>query len=363
MSFLDFQMKLSWKNLLKWSFLKGLSLIFSCLVWTRLSAYRNRIQKGWSANKRVISVGNITVGGTGKTPMVDWFLSFLVQRGIKPAVLTRGYKAQRSENVQILSDLTAEKGNCLQFGDEPWLLFRNHPDISLYISPDRVEAAKQAQIDADILLLDDGMQHLQLNRDLEIIMIDAVSGLGNGHLIPLGPLREPLSSLARANVVIFTKTNLESSQKIRQQIAPFLHSDIRQFDGEYLPDQLIPSDNSLPLSPTVIKNKRCLLFSGIGNPRGFFKTIESTGAAIEEHLIFDDHQEYNTDALERIKQLAKEQSFDYLICTEKDWVKLETRRNDLPVVHRLKMKMKIDPDFIHFVDEWLARNMPTRKMP
>jgi tetraacyldisaccharide 4'-kinase len=355
MSYLDFQITFSWKNPLKWLFLKGLSLLYSSLIQFWLFGYQAHIKKGWSARKRVISIGNITMGGTGKTPMVDWLLSFLKEQHLEAAVLTRGYKAQRTEKHQVLNQSTAGNGNRLRFGDEPWLLFHNHPNISIYISPDRVESAKRAQADADILLLDDGMQHRRLKRDLEIVMIDAVSGIGNGQIFPLGPLREPLRSLLRADIIIYSKSNLISSQQVRKQIADYLRQDVRQFDSEYLPDQLLCSKDLPVIPPAALNGKKCLLFSGIGNPTGFTRTVANTGAIVQGHIAFEDHQEYNLKTIEHLKQYADSQPYDYLICTEKDWVKLEQWENELPAVYRLKMKMQIDAEFITQMAAWISR--------
>ncbi len=353
MSFLDFQIERSPKNLVKWTFLKGLSLIYSGLIHIWLAAYRHKIKHGWSAQVGVISVGNITLGGTGKTPMVDWLLSFLREKKATPAVLTRGYKAKRTEKIQILNQETSEIGDRARFGDEPWMLFQNHPDVSLYISPDRIESARQAQAYADILILDDGMQHLKLNRDLEILLIDTVAGIGNGKVFPLGPLREPIQSLARADVVLYTKSNLVSSGTIKNQIRSHLREDVRHFDSEYLPSKLLSSSGQPSLSPSSLENKTCLLFSGIGNPDGFTKTVRNTGALVQDHLMFGDHQTFNTRTINQLKQHIKNVPCDYLVCTEKDWVKLEEWQSELPEIYRLRMEMQIEPAFVNFLNNWL----------
>lgn len=363
MSFLNFQLELSRKNLIKWLFLKGLSLVYTGLVKIWLITYRTGLKTQWSSEKPVISVGNITLGGTGKTPMVDWLLTYLTEKGLQPAVLTRGYKAQRSEKHQLLNRDTVDAGSCEQYGDEPWFMFHQHPEISFFVSADRIESARRAQKSADILLLDDGMQHLRLKRDLEIVLVDAVSGIGNGRLIPLGPLREPLDSLSRADVVIYTKSNLASPQRLKDRLDPFLKADTRQFNSEFIPDQLLTADNSKPLSPKILTGKACLLFSGIGNPDGFVKSVSSTGADVIDSLIFSDHQAYTPENLRQIKHFAGMNQYDYLICTEKDWVKLETCQQEIPPVHRLKMKLSIDPGFSQFLDDWLEADTGGGKRP
>lgn len=353
MSLLDFQIELSRKTLIKWVFLKGLSLIYTCLVHIWLAAYRSRIKTGWSAPMPVISIGNITLGGTGKTPMVDWLLTFLNQKELQPAVLTRGYKAKRTEKNQILNRETSQTGDRTRFGDEPWMLFQKHPHTTFYISPDRVKSARQAQ--ADLLILDDGMQHLKLNRDLEILLIDSVAGIGNGKIFPLGPLREPLNSLSRADVVLFTKSNLVPSKAIRERICSHLRQGVGHFDSEFLPSQLLSSSSPESIPPSSLEERECLLFSGIGNPGGFTKTVQSIGAIVQDHLIFEDHQKYNSETVDRLKRFIENRQYDYLICTEKDWVKLEPWKVQLPEIHRLKMIMHVDPAFSTFLNRWLSQ--------
>lgn len=354
MSALDFQMKPSVSNLPKWLLLKLLSLVYGVLIRFWLFFYCIQWKQTWSADKPVISIGNITMGGTGKTPMVGWMLDFLITENLNPAVLTRGYKAKRQSRIQVLNRRMETDGDWHRYGDEPWLLSLKFPQVPFYISPDRVAAAAKAQSEADILILDDGMQHRRLWRDLDIIMIDAMSGIGNSELFPLGPLREPLKSLSRADVVIYSRTNLTSSDPIRRQIAPYLRQDALQFDSTYHPDQLIPGNGRESLPASALNHRKCLIFSGIGNPEGFRATVAATGARVLDHLVLNDHQVYHREVLDRIRQLVEGREFDYLICTEKDWVKLEAVKTGLPEIYRLSMAVGIDPAFEQYLSRWLA---------
>ncbi len=302
----------------------------------------------------MISVGNITLGGTGKTPLIDWFLDFCTDENITPAVLTRGYKAERTAELQILSQQTAVSGNSRIFGDEPWLLFNRHPQYMFYISPNRILAAQYAEKSADLLLLDDGMQHLKLNRNLNIVLIDSVAGIGNGRIFPLGPLREPLSSLSRADAVVYSKSNLASTEPIRRQIKHFLPSGIPEFESRYLPIELLPSENQAPpLSIETIKGKKCLLFSGIGNAKAFAETVSRIGGNVVDNLVLEDHQEYHQALLQKIKAFIDNHPHDFIICTEKDWVKLEPQKKQLPLFYRLIMKVEMEADFISFIKNHL----------
>jgi len=354
MPLLDFRLDPR-QNLPKWLLLGGLSLVYGLLIRFWLALYRVGMKTSWPAERPVISVGNITLGGTGKTPMVDWLLTRLSAAGLTPAVLTRGYKAQRTEAYQVLNRETAASGSAREFGDEPWLLFSHHPGISIHIAADRIDSARRAAASADILVMDDGMQHLRLARDLDIVLIDTLSGVGNGHLFPLGPLREPLSSLSRADVIIYTKTNLAPSDGVRSQLAGFLAAGTRQFDSTYLPHRLLSLDGSQQPAADLVQ-KTCLLFSGIGNPGGFSETVRYAGARIEAHIIFDDHMAFNDEPLEKIRQLVKDRPHDYLVCTEKDWVKLADLQLELPTLRCLQMSMEIDPGFDIFLSDWLAMN-------
>ncbi len=353
MPFLDFQLRLSWKTAGKWALFKGISLLYAALLRLRMLAYRSKAIKRQSVGINVVSVGNITVGGTGKTPMIDWFLDFCSEVNLRPAVLTRGYGARRKTPLQILNQDTASRGSSDNFGDEPWFLYKNHPQYSYYISPNRVLAARVAEKSADVIFLDDGMQHLRLHRDLDIVLIDATTGIGNGQIVPLGPLREPLSELFRADIIVYTKTNLSSSSSIRKELLPFLPNSVHQFDSEYLPIGLDSSTQQSSLNVEEVKGKKCLLFSGIGNPIGFEWTVRQAGGKIIQHLVLDDHQKYDQAAIRRIEDFIRNYPYDLLICTEKDWTKLENWKDHLPNFYRLKMKLVMDREFVSFFRKWM----------
>ena len=326
--------------------------MYAVIVRSWLLIYHLKIRTSKSVEAVVISIGNLTIGGTGKTPMVSWMTDFCLSEGLDPAILTRGYGAKRKSSVQILNSETYRSSNSVNLGDEPLMLFHNHPQITLYISANRVKAAEQASKTAGLLILDDGMQHLKLHRDLNIVLFDASAGIGNGHLIPLGPLREPLGSLNRTDILIFTKTNLVDSKELKVKLQPFVKNTAPRFDSEYKPTGLIASKDQSILEPDYVIGKRCLLFSGIGNPSSFENTILKMGGVIAGHYVLPDHFGYGSDSLVEIKNLAADHSHDMLICTEKDWIKLESRNGELPPFYYLKMKMVIEPEFSSFLLKW-----------
>lgn len=351
---LDFNLKFGRSGLSKWIVLGFLSLLYRFLVELWLFLYRSGLKNAYHCHKPLISVGNITVGGTGKTPLIDWFLTFCAERNLSAAVLTRGYKSDDKRDLKILDQQTASTGNARQFGDEPWLLFKSHPQALFYIGADRVDSARQAAEKADLLLLDDGMQQLRIDRSLNIVLIDSLSGIGNGKLLPLGPLREPLRSLARADIVIYNRSDLVAPAAIREQITPFLKPGTESFCAEFLPETLVSSRSGKILTSRELARKRCLLFSGIGNPQSFALTVQQTTAVIADHLVFEDHCRYDAKELSRLRRFIQDNTHDFVICTEKDWVKLEEHRFQLPEFWHLKMKLKLEQGFGKRIESLLA---------
>ncbi len=357
MAFIDFNLQPSPGTFLKWLFLRLISFIYGFLVRTRLSLYRLGLKKVYNSKKFVVSVGNITVGGTGKTPITDWLLSYCERRKIKTAVLTRGYKAEKTSPLQILNGDTAEKGNSRTYGDEPWMLFQRHPQTTFYIGSNRVQSARLAEKEADLLLLDDGMQHLGLNRELNLVLIDCRAIIGNGHLIPLGPLREPLHSLSRADAIIYTRTELAAPAAVEQELATYIDSGLPTFNARFLPHKLISSKNGKEKNIEELQGMRVVLFSGIGNPGAFTKTIEQTGCIVTNHMVLTDHVSYTPSVVEKLRQTLLKQAADFVICTEKDWVKLETIKEQLPEFWYLTLKVDIDEEFKTFLARHL-KNLP-----
>lgn len=327
-------------------------MLYAGLVRLWLYMYHIGIRQGKSVDSRVISIGNITVGGTGKTPMIDWFLDFCDKEDINVAILSRGYKAKRRSELQILNFESANLGNSDNYGDEPWLLYKNHPRDSFYISSNRLQAARIAAEKSDLLFLDDGMQHLKLNRDLNIVVIDATVGIGNGKFLPLGPLREPLSSLSRADIIIYSKSNLASTH-VKREFQPFLPDKTLQFESDYLPVKLLSSNGAI-FKVGTLQEKRCLLFSGIGNPGSFTQAVKQIGGKVVTHLVLPDHQMYDKSAIKKITQFIDKHCYDFIVCTEKDWVKLEPYKDFLPEFFYLKMKVGLKKEFESFFKNWLT---------
>lgn len=282
--------------------LRPLSAVYAAIISRRNRRYDRGISVHRAA-RPVVSVGNLTTGGTGKTPMVMEIVRRLIAAGRRPAILTRGYKSAPGRE----SDEALELRLCL-------------PHTPVVVQPDRVAGAAIAIRDhaADCLVLDDGFQHRRLHRDLDIVLIDALDPWGGGLLLPAGRLREPLSALRRAHLTIITRANQADAatiSQIRSRVAdasatPVLLADIVP---EMAPQG---SDTRLPRGATV------LAVCAIGNPHTFLKTLQATGAVLGDSRIYPDHHAYSHADCQAIRLAAQRCGATVVVVTRKDWVKL-----------------------------------------
>jgi len=262
----------------------------------------------YRASVPVISVGNITAGGTGKTPVVDALVKYCISQGRKVAIVSRGYKG----NVQQDSCRVTESHPPDVVGDEPYLLAKRNPTALVYVSPKRRHGVMAAEADgANCMLLDDGFQHLAVQRDLDIVLLDERNPFGNGTVIPAGYLREPRSAMRRADFVVqthsdFADLTLASGVGVVKCIHCF---------ADYLVDR-----QGNQISWDVLQGKRCLAFAGIAHPEDFFGQLRSAGCVLHETLPLEDHLNYTPGVLEQINRAS--QDVDFLLTTEKDFVKL-----------------------------------------
>ncbi len=258
---------------------------------------------------RVISIGNITVGGTGKTSLVEFISFHLKKRGHRLAILTRGYKRKGANSM----------------GDEPRMLSRNLGDLPVIVDKNRARGAKRAirEYNSDTVILDDGMQQWHIKKDLEIITIDALNPFGNRHMLPRGILRQPLSYLKKADIFVLTKTNLANNLDSLKTVL-----------NKYNPRALIVESIHHPVGfyevgkpqelfdVNYLKGKEVALLSGIGDPDSFSKLILSLGIRIGMDLRFSDHHNYTLGELEVIAGKVKENGLKVLVTTEKDVARL-----------------------------------------
>jgi tetraacyldisaccharide 4'-kinase len=309
------------KNLL----LTPLSKIFEVISQTRFKLYKNNILKTKTLNCKTISVGNITVGGTGKTPLVAFIAEFLANNGEKVCVLTRGYGRENPNKRVLVSDGKTIFSNAKESGDEPFELAEKLLGKAAVISDKkRFDAGKWANKNLGItaFILDDGFQHIQLKRDLDIICIDATNPFGNHKLLPKGALRESLDSLRRADVIVITRVNLVESSYLVQQLIV----EIQNFTDA----PIFVSRNKIIHNSEFI-NINCFAFCGLGNPHNFFNQLKQDGIEASGTKIFRDHYKYLQDDVVEIERLAKNCGAKMLLTTAKDGVKLKNLEFSMPI--------------------------------
>lgn len=299
----------------------------------------------------VISVGNITVGGTGKTPLVMELAKGLMQRGIPVAILSRGYKGKQTSK-PLVSDGQTLFLSPEESGDEPFLMAKSLKGIPVLVGKDRFSNGQVVlqRFGVRGLLLDDGYQHLRLYRDLNILLIDSHIGFGDHHLLPRGILREPLVHLRRAHLFILTKVeNHEACKPLREKLHQ-AHPSLPVFHSHYSPRGLIsPRGEWEGLDP--FRGKKALALSGIANPEYFSFLLRKCGMEIVSEAIFPDHHRFSNKDLASIEKRSKE--VDWIVTTEKDMVKLKNLNIDFLPLRALRIEMKIweEEDFYKRVME------------
>ncbi|HEY6121978.1 MAG TPA: tetraacyldisaccharide 4'-kinase [Pyrinomonadaceae bacterium] len=323
-----------------------LSALYGAIARTRLALYENGALPRYQLAAPVISVGNITTGGTGKTPVVGWLATLLAREGRRVCILTRGYGRKNPNRLVVVSDGQKIQATPDEAGDEAFLLAWKLKGSAAVISNiDRKVAADFAsnKLGINTFILDDGFQHLRLRRDFDIVTVDATDPIGNGLLLPVGKLREPLNSLRRADCIILTRTEqVENSQQVAQSLSKA--SEGRPvFLSEMRASRFIEVNSGGPVK--TLQNP-VAAFCGIGNPNAFFKQLEIEGCDLVLKRIFSDHHSYKEKEIQIICNAARTHGARSLVTTEKDSVKLGSFNFDLPC-YALEIEISIS-DEPHF---------------
>ena len=277
----------------------------------------------------VVSIGNLTVGGTGKTPAVEVAVSTLTALGRRPAVVSRGY-GRKGGGIHVVADAAAIRLDAEDAGDEPFLLARRLPGVPVVVGANRYEAARLAieRFGVTAIVLDDGFQHRTLRKDLEIVMVRAQRPWGNGRLLPGGPLREPLSALTRAHLVVASGASRpEDAEAVIATVAAHAPG-VPVLTATYVPAECWEAARMRPTSLGALRGRRLVAFAGIASPRTFSRTLEEAGLASAAFEAFGDHHWYSAADLAALGGRAAQLGADGLITTEKDWIRL--RRLPLP---------------------------------
>lgn len=302
-----------------------LSLPYGFVVISRRFLYSLGILPRKRAEVPVISVGNITVGGTGKTPLVRYLTQFYREQGFSPAILLRGYGGAFQGEAGLVTDGHTLHMEAKQAGEEAVMMAWQMPGVPILIGKKRIACAHMAaeKLDIDLLILDDGFQHLQIRRQLDLVAVDATNPFGYGYLLPRGLLREPLRTLKSAQILVLTKVDQVPARRLQRikdnlkQKAPGSLLVEAGYRAVFLRD--LPGEKTLPLD---LHRERILAFSGIGNPRSFEETIKGLGGEITARLRFPDHHSYTEEEILHIFSLAFQRRVDLIITTEKDAIGL-----------------------------------------
>jgi tetraacyldisaccharide 4'-kinase len=308
----------------------GASLLYGGLAHLRRRLYARGALKSRRLPCPVISVGNLTLGGTGKTPMVIHLAERILELGYRPVILSRGYKGLAEKSGAVVSDGRDLLCDARQAGDEPCLMAALLPTVPVVVGKNRYRTGMDAvrRFQPDIVILDDGFQHLQLARDFDLLLLDAQRPYGNGHLVPRGMLREPEASLQGADAVVLTRSGLARGDACddvvrRARPRPVFSSDhqpvVRLVIGAGEPVTGMPSGLRRDFD---VKGERVFAFAGLGCNDAFFHAMEILGAGVKGKLGFDDHHVFTQDDLDRITMAAERTGATSLITTDKDFVRL-----------------------------------------
>jgi tetraacyldisaccharide 4'-kinase len=327
-------------------------------VSLRNALYRRHLLTPRRVGIPVVSVGNLTAGGSGKTPFVAYLAGRFREAGRRVAVASRGYGGKQQSLPVTVSDGNGPLAGAGDVGDEPVLLATLLPSTFVVVCRDRATAALFARerFGADLVILDDGFQHRRIHRDLDLLLVDAADGLGNGRMMPFGPLREPLSETSRADALVITGAEDEihgGVARIREDLRK-MSLKIPVFACERRVEGFLRVETEEPVPPAALKGLKILAFSGIARPRAFESDLRSLGLNLAESIRFRDHQPLGALQMERIRSAARETGADLIVTTEKDRVRLGSMPFSLPLyAMRIRLVPREEEEFWGFVSRRL----------
>ncbi|OVE76775.1 tetraacyldisaccharide 4'-kinase [bacterium E08(2017)] len=329
--------------------LKRLSNIYMGLVQLRMLLYRKGIFRHHELGCQVISVGNLTVGGTGKTPVVEVFARELQKEGRKVAILSRGYKKaeptfgeklvnlvtlrERRNLPRIVSDGKKLLLDSHMSGDEPYMLASNLSNVAVLVDKDRVKSGRYAinKLGCDTLVLDDGFQYLRLRSRIQVCLVDRMNPFGNENMLPRGILREPIKNIKRADFIFITKSTGSGDEELIARIKklnPKAEIIVCKHTAKYLKNMYTKEQADLE----ILKGMKIVSLSGIAAPRGFEKELRARGATLLDKVRYADHHRYTQQEIIDIINKAKLMEADAIITTEKDAVRFpRLERRDVPI--------------------------------
>lgn len=333
-------------------FLGGFARLYEGAVGMRLWLYRNRILRERSLGCLVVSIGNLTVGGTGKTPVVEKFARSLQDGGRRVAILSRGYKsvkqpflkrlavklqgkAEEIDPPRVVSDGKSLLLDSKTAGDEPYMLAANLPDIPVVVDKDRVKSGKHAigELNCDTLILDDGLQYLRLKHRLDIVLVDRWQPFGTERLLPRGTLREPPRNLKRASYIFITKCNGEPNDELVERIRLYNRT-AEIIECEHRPRYLQHIETRETLALEALQGKRVGTVSAIAVPESFEDGVRNLGAKLEATCRFMDHHRFTEQEIISFINCCVESDVEMIVTTEKDAVRFpRVGRMDVPIYY------------------------------
>jgi tetraacyldisaccharide 4'-kinase len=337
-------------------FLKSLSFLYGAIVNTRLYLYNQMVFKNQPLGCLVIVVGNLTVGGTGKTPIVERIARNLSSRGRTVGILSRGYKSKKEAGwkrifrsithgeepiPKVVSDGKQVLLDSRLAGDEPYMLAKNLPGVVVVVDKNRVMAGAYAikKFGVDTLILDDGFQYLPLKGRLNLVLVDKNNPFGNGEMLPRGILREPIKNIQRASYIFITKSDGEGSGALRQTILQH-KPDADIIECTHRPTKLTRLDGEETFPLEILKGRKVACFSGIAVPESFEKFLIDLGAELNHKEQFIDHHRFSDYELNRMYEAIAEKGIDMVITTEKDAARLDV--NYVPPIQTYSLRLEID---------------------
>ena len=337
--------------------LTPLGLLYGAAMRARAFLYERRVFHTHQIRKPVISVGNLTTGGTGKTPLVAAIAQHLAQKGLRVCILTRGYGRENPSRRVVVSDGNEILADARQSGDEPLMLAEQLKGKAAVIcDADRVGAAHYAEekLGSEVFILDDGFQNLRIARDVNVVTIDATNPWGNKHVLPAGILREPLKALRRADCVVLTRTDQSTAADLLKRIEKLSNARVLSSRMVISGIRSIQSAGATQ-STTSLARQPVAAFCAVGNPKAFFDLLRAdfdlTGATA-----FRDHHQFTQADIDRVSRDALASGAQALVATAKDEVKLRALRFDLPCyVVDIAIELSSPDKLFDLIDQAMAR--------
>lgn len=295
-------------------------------VRLRVALYEQGYLKTRRLDTVVISVGNITVGGTGKTPVVEYICRYLAQECYEVAVLTRGYGRKNSSRpIVVVSERGRVVAEVDEAGDEPLMLARKLAGVSVVVGADRYQSGLLVveRFGSDVLVLDDGFQHLRLERDLNILVLDATDLFGGGQVVPLGRLREPIYGLRRADAVVVTRSDRDFDRDLLFNILDGLGMNLPIFYSYHDFVGLKDLRTAAPIALRRLNGARVAALCALGRPSVFLEDLQAYRAEVVTTAFFPDHHSYRQEEIDRVVAEATAKGAEFIVTTEKDLPKLQ----------------------------------------